>query len=236
MDYAAYETHKPSYPTYRITASQRSNKPSFSEDRFRYRGSSQRTKDYTFEEMRRGMWHSAMAGGVANIWGNSTDANGVTYDSGINGGERPSNAFPNADALRTYRQFMDSYFERGMLNCDGDTDAICARRADGTARNLYREDTSRVQIDLSGHSGSLDVIAVDTRRAWAAVSLGAQARGNVQIDLPYMSDWALRIGSGNGTTTPSPPPPEPTPPPPVAGPEPGLDTMPPSIVRNLRVE
>jgi len=231
-DYASYETHRPSYATYRLSASQRPNKPAFSEDRFRYRGDSQRAKDYQFGEMRRGMWHSAIAGGIANIWGNLTSS-GNRYDSGINEGDRPSAAFPNADELRTYRAFVDRYFELGLRNCDGEADAACQRRANGTSRNLYKEDTNSINVDLSGASGSRQVIAVDTRRAWAPLDLGSIAAGNVQISLPYVSDWAVNVG-GNGTAPPPPPPP--TEPPPVVGPGPVLDTVPPGTVRSLRVE
>ncbi|MAG93645.1 MAG: hypothetical protein CMJ48_07840, partial [Planctomycetaceae bacterium] len=40
------------------------------EDRFRIRHSkTYADKDYTMEMTRRGLWHSTMAGGVANIWG-----------------------------------------------------------------------------------------------------------------------------------------------------------------------
>lgn len=245
MDYASYETHRPSYSTYRLSISQRPNKPAFSEDRFRYRGTSQRSKDYTLDEMRRGMWHSTIAGGVANIWGNLTQADGVSYDSAINNGDRPSNVFSNSDALRTYRRFTDSYFEVSMRNCDDEADAYCQRRDNNSARNLYKQDTDRIQVDLSSHTGNRSVVAVDTKRAWAPVSLGAVDRGNVQISLPYVSDWAVTIGGDGDSPDPEPPippvtPPDPPPPvpepPPVVGPGPGLDTVPPGPVRSLRVE
>lgn len=236
MDYASYETHRPTYSTYRLSASQRPNKPAFSEDRFRFRGNSQRSKDYSFDEMRRGMWHSALAGGVANIWGNLT-SDGSTYDTLINEGVRPSSSFPNADELRTYRTFMDNYFQAGMQNCDGEADAACQRNSNNSARHLYKQDTNSISVDLSAHTGSRAVTAVDTRRAWAPVGLSEAAGGNVQISLPYVSDWAVNIGGSGSvpppTTTP-PPAPEPPPTPPPVGPV--LDTVPPGTVRSLRVE
>lgn len=247
MDFASYETHRPTYSAYRLSVSQRPNKPAFSEDRFRFRGNGQRAKDYTLDEMRLGMWHSAIAGGVANIWGNSTAADGVTYDEGINEALRPSNSFSNADALRTYRFFVDRYYELGMINCDQEADAPCQRRANNSARNLFKENANNIQVDLSGHTGARSVTAVDTRRAWAPVSLGNVDAGNVQISLPYVSDWAVSIGGDSAAAapvqppvaeTPAPPPiTPPTPPqPPEVGQGPGLDTNPPAPVRNLRVD
>ena len=44
--------------------------PVMSEDRFRIRSVDRyRKKDYSEELTRRGLYHSTMAGGVANIWG-----------------------------------------------------------------------------------------------------------------------------------------------------------------------
>lgn len=245
MDFASYETHRPTYSVYRLSISQRPNKPSFSEDRFRFRGNGQRAKDYTLDEMRLGMWHSAFAGGVANIWGNATAADGVTYDVGINDSERPSNTFANADALRTYRLFVDNYYESGMINCDNEADGPCQRTANNSARMVFKENSSRIQVDLSGHAGSGSVTAVDTRRAWAPVNLGSVGAGNVQVELPYVSDWAISIGTSTtsrgatpapDTRAPAPAPVAPTTPAPVVGPGPGLDRVPPATVRNLRVD
>ena len=228
MDYASYETHRPNYATYRLSVTQRPNKPAFSADRFRFRGTAQRSKDYVFSEMRRGMWHSAMAGGVANIWGNLTSDN-VNHDPRINEAEAPSSGFPNGDELRTYRRFVDTYFELGMVNCDStaDSDAACQRNPNNNSRNLYREDTNQIAVDLSGHGGGTNVTAIDTQRAWAPVALGQATRGNAQITLPYMSDWAVNIGGASTDSTPPPatpiPTPEPTPapePPPVPTPTP----------------
>jgi len=234
MDYASYETHRPTFPTYRLSASQRTNKPAFSEDRFRFRGNDQRSKDYTFAEMARGMWHSAMVGGVANIWGNLTSDN-TNHDPRINEAEAPSSSFPNGDELRTYRTFVDNYFQGGMVNCDSEADAnaACQRTANNSTRNLYREDTTEISVDLSGHTGNTTVVAVDTRRAWAPVGLGQANRGNAQISLPYLSDWAVNIGgAGSVAPAPAPPPapvPAPTPPPipaPVPEPTPSPDPIP----------
>ena len=223
MDYASYETHQPGYAAYRTSFTQRPGKPSFSEDRFRYRGNAQRSKDYTLAEMARGMWHSTMAGGVANIWGNLT-SDGSTHDAGINEGERPSSSFNNIDALRTYRRFFQNRFEPGLINCDGDGDAACQRRADNSARTLYRESTNTITVNLSGHVGGGRLVAVDTRRGYSEIDLGPVPQSTTTVQLPYASDWAVAIG-WNGVAAP---PPDPAPPP-------TNDTVAPSRVLNLNV-
>jgi hypothetical protein len=80
LDYSSYEQHKPDYEKYVETIEARPCKPPFSEDRFRIREPPQ-SKDYTMEMTRRGLWHSAMAGGVANIWGNLVAAAGANDGS-----------------------------------------------------------------------------------------------------------------------------------------------------------
>ena len=114
-----------------------------------------------------------------------------------------------------------------MVNCDStaDSDAACQRNPNNNSRNLYREDTNQIAVDLSGHGGGTNVTAIDTQRAWAPVALGQATRGNAQITLPYMSDWAVNIGGASTDSTPPPatPTPEPTPapePPPVPTPTP----------------
>ncbi|MBS3777388.1 MAG: hypothetical protein KGY70_19495, partial [Bacteroidales bacterium] len=70
-DYIGYTSYRPLYPRYKEVIHHHPDKPSFEEDRFRLRHSEQWSyKDYSPELTRRGLWHSAMSGGVANIWGN----------------------------------------------------------------------------------------------------------------------------------------------------------------------
>ncbi|MFW5645527.1 MAG: hypothetical protein ACOCZL_06405 [Bacteroidota bacterium] len=71
MDYSSYEYHKPWYDDLVVMIDTHPEKPSFSEDRYRIRHPGKyHERDYDEEETRRGLWHHAMAGGVAAIWGN----------------------------------------------------------------------------------------------------------------------------------------------------------------------
>jgi len=252
MDYSSYETFEPTYDLYRTSFTQRASKPSFSEDRFRFRGNDQRSKDYTFDQMRLGMWDSVLAGGVANIWGNLTLDNGVTYDEGINEAIRPSNSFPNAAALRTFATFFENRFEAGMVPCNGDADGLCQRLPNNSARTVFARSTSNIDLDLRSMTGSINIRAVDTERAYSEVDMGNFSASNVTVNLPYNSDWALAIGWESSTTaapppptptpppppTPTPPPPTPTPPPaptPTPTPPPSVDTIAPQRVENISI-
>ena len=69
-DYIGYTSYRPLYDRYVEALNHRPEIPSFEEDRFRLRNLDKWTyKDYNQELTRRGLWHSAFAGGVANIWG-----------------------------------------------------------------------------------------------------------------------------------------------------------------------
>lgn len=106
MDYASYEQHQPDYQQYVASVEKRPYKPSFSEDRFRIRNNSKYPdKDYNLTLTRRGLWHSTMAGGVANIWGNLAKP-----DSSSN--QAFSLTYPNFKQLKTYDIF---FFEKGPV-------------------------------------------------------------------------------------------------------------------------
>ena len=239
MDYSSYETFEPTYDLYRTSFTQRPTEPSFSEDRFRFRGNDQRSKDYTFDQMRLGMWDSVLAGGVANIWGNLTLDDGFTYDEGINEAIRPSNSFPNATALRTFATFFENRFEVGMVPCNEDANGLCQRLPNNSARTVFARATSNINLNLSSMTGSIRIRAVDTARAYSEVDMGSFSATNVTVNLPYNSDWALAIGWDSATSAP-PPAPNPTPPPPPEPtpepvPPPAVDTIAPQRIENVSV-
>lgn len=197
VEYSAYEQHQPDYAKYVQTIDRRSSKPSFSEDRFRFRGSSQRAKDYTFVEMRRGVWQSAMAGGVANIWGNLT-SNGSTYVEAINEGEAPSSSFPNPQWFKTNATFFAERFTTTVARCSLSSNARCLTDSANDNIYLYRESTSSMQVTLPSSSDNYTAIAVNTTAAYAETNLGSFSAGAQTISLPSSSDWAIAITPSGG--------------------------------------
>jgi hypothetical protein len=187
MDYAAYEQHRPDYDLYVQTIETRPEKPAFSEDRFRIREPTLE-KDYTMELTRRGLWHSAMAGGVANIWGNLIDPMG---GSRILEASAP---YPNPEMIKTYSLFFEDRFWADMVRCNHLTDGVCLMRPNSQHYIFYIEDTDRMIIDLSGMNGRQTAVAVDTRLPYHEIDLGVLSPLEQTWIAPYVSDWAVAIG------------------------------------------
>ncbi len=194
MGYSSYEQHQPDYAMYKQTIARRPEKPSFSEDRFRFRGAAQRSKDYTFEAMRRGMWHSALAGGVANIWGNLTEPDGRTYSNAANEGALPSRRFPNPSWIKTYARFFERHFTPDMVDCDDLSNGYCQMDGPTKAMNVYREGAKSIDLDLRHFEQSIRIIAVDAKAEFREIELGDFEPAQQTVLLPGASDWALAIG------------------------------------------
>ena len=182
MSYSSYEQHRPDYNKYVETIEDRSNKPSFSEDRFRVRNEG-RWKDYTLDDTRQGLWRSGMAGGVANIWG-------YLLDGGSN--SAGSRSYPNKSQIKLYFTFFESRFTKDVTRCNGLTDGSCLKRPTNQHFMFYKENSSSITINLSGMSGSQPFVAVNTKT-------GQQVSGTFQAKqqtwtAPSQSDWAIAVG------------------------------------------
>jgi hypothetical protein len=183
MDYSSYEQHRPDYDKYVETIAARPGRPSFSEDRFRIRG---QAKDYTMEETRRGLWHSTMAGGVANIWGNLKE------------GRRPgggSLVYPRPEWIKTYSVFFQNRFRIDMVRGKDITDGVCLKRPDSVHYVFYKEDATSIEMDLSQMKGAQPAIAVDTARPYAEVDLGRLTAEEHIWKAPFETDWAVAVGN-----------------------------------------
>lgn len=171
LDYASWEWHQPSFEDYVDHLQHANGMPAFSEDRFRIRQPSRYPdKDYDAQATLLGLWESALAGGVANIWGNKPE--GASY----------SQAYPNKQAIRTYRTFIDEYFERPVARSDAVPGAKCLETA---SRHLC---LLRAVQELEVRTEHCRIIAVDARRSyreWELTEPGNERR------LPHESAWAI---------------------------------------------
>ena len=183
FDYSSYEWHRPTYQDYLDHITTRPDKPAFSEDRFRIRN---RTKDYTMEETRRGLWHSSLAGGVANIWGNLRNEDGSTAEH--------SNPYPNPEWIHTYTQFWKGRFLQNMEPCNELSDAYCIGDADLNSYVLYKEAVDELSITLPGNNLSLPAIVVDTQNPYVELGPCTIPANGFTWNLPYESDWAIAVG------------------------------------------
>ena len=189
LDYASYEHHKPSYAVYVDALDSNPDKPVMSEDRFRVLPSSDK-KHYSPREIRRGLYHSMFAGGVANIWGHLKD--GGSHELG-------SAPFPNRGQIRTYFELVRGRFLEPMGRCSAaktnpSRRSLCLGDA-GEHYLFYRENTDRVDLDLKNAVSALPVVAVDTKKPYQELELGRYAPGRHQWRAPYRSDWAIAAGA-----------------------------------------
>ncbi|MHC2065868.1 hypothetical protein ACYFX5_00205 [Bremerella sp. T1] len=189
VDYAGYEQHKPDYHWYLKTLTRRPDKPAFSEDRFRVRGKYP-NKDYTAEETRRGLYHSTMACGVANIWGYLKRPNGKYESGGI------TFDYPNEHELKTYNtSFIQKDRLRKEMQWNFDlSDGHCLSTPDSTLMIVYKEDCDDVSVDLSHFSGNLSAIAVNTKQEYVEIALAAKQKKQ-KLSLPEVSDWVIAVGN-----------------------------------------
>ena len=188
FDYSGYEQHRPDYNKYVETIEARPHKPSFSEDRFRIR-QNHPGKDYDNQRTRRGLWHSTMAGGVANIWGD------LTEHLGANDGTDTSRSYTNKNELKTNALFFKDRFHKDVERCNNLTNGMCLKMPGNTQYMFYREGTSSIQMDLSGMNGPQSAVAVDTKKTYAEINLGTLSPTNQTWNAPNSSDWAIAVGN-----------------------------------------
>jgi hypothetical protein len=189
MDYAAYEQHRPDFDTYVKSLEKRPDKPSFSEDRFRIRNSPEHAgKDYDEIMTRRGLWHSAMAAGVANIWGNliSPDVNAQNREGSF--------PYPHPHWMKTYAEFFRDRFHLDLERDASITDGACLRTPDGDEFLVYKEETRSLRMDLSKMTVSRLAVAVDAMKPYHEIDLGRLKPEAQTWQAPYQSDWAIAIG------------------------------------------
>jgi hypothetical protein len=187
LDYAAYEQHQPDYHKYVETIEKRPGKPAFSEDRFRVRRPSPYPeKDYDLERTRRGLWHSTMAGGVANIWG-------YLVPTADEGGSRP---YPNRDQIKTWAHFFQHRFRQGMRRANHLTDGVALswKGPNQGLLVLYKEQTDAIRLDLSEFGVAAKAVAVDAKKPYREIDLGALKPEEQTWRAPYNSDWAIAVG------------------------------------------
>ena len=130
LDYSSYEHHRPTYEVYLAAVQAKPDQPVMSEDRFRIRTCRYPRKDYNEELTRRGLYHSTMAGGVANIWG-------------IHPNISPGGVYPNKSQIKTYSvffndkgRFLADMVPANQLSDDSDTRILFSRNAQSLV--LYR--------------------------------------------------------------------------------------------------
>ncbi len=219
-DYVGHYDYRVPYSWY-VEVFDHKNKPQLQEDRFRIRQHRVfENKDYTPEMTRRGLWHSTMAGGVANIWGNllpeGTFQESNPYDNLAEGKIQGVSFKVNIkDDIKTYNEFWfgKERFSYGLIRDNeltgnqtgkghlypggGGYINVCLRNEQRDFYVFYIENADTVRMDLRDMNGQLRAFAVDTRKAYREVPLDLLNRELYSsFKLPYVSDWAI-VAGGN---------------------------------------
>jgi hypothetical protein len=186
LDYSSYQQHRPDYDIYVKAIEQYPDKPTFLEDRFRVRKGVYPEKDYDFDMTRRGLWHSTMAGGAANIWGNLLDP-------------RPdgmSHPYPNKHQIKTWSLFWKSRFKKQMIRDNSLTEGVCLK-APGRLLVFYKEDADSIEMNLAEFAAGFRAIAVDTKAQYKEIELTDLKPNPAQrFKAPHNSDWAVAVEPG----------------------------------------
>ncbi len=225
-DYVGHYDYRVPYRWYVETLrfSRRLGKPVLQEDRFRIRRSrSWFVKDYTPDLTRRGLWHSMMAGGVGNIWGqylpDPDEGGSRPYDNGARGSIQNVRDFrvDIKDQIKTWnrfwiagRRFRGDYDRANDLtqkdegvpiwdtSPSGGPIRVCLKSRDGRHLVFYAESASEVVMDLTAMNGPQAAVAVDTRRPYREIDLGKLRTEKTTWRAPHASDWAVAVGNFPG--------------------------------------
>lgn len=193
LDYASYEQHKPDYDDLVRAINERNDKPAFSEDRFRggFPFPDPENKDYSLDEVRRGMWQAMMAGGVAGIWGRWSE----DPDAQFGWDEGGSFPFGNYEQIKTYALFFNGRFLKDMAPANSLTDGVALKDMAGSDYHIfYRENATSIRMDLTDLNDPQYAVAVDTRLPYREIAIDLLTPGQHTWLAPYESDWAISVG------------------------------------------
>ena len=135
----------------------------------------------TQEGSRRFMWHQTLACGMGGFWGHY-------------GGRLYKGEYPNPEQFRCCREFWRGRFLLEMQRANDLTDGHGLAMPDGKRYVFYKQDTDRIEMDLSEAPEALHAVAVDTTDAYREIELGPLKPGKHTWEAPHESDWAVSVG------------------------------------------
>ncbi len=135
------------------------------------------------EGTRRLLWWETMAGGIGGFFGFYPDS---PYP------------YPNPEQLRTHYTFWHktSRFVLDMQRANGmskDSYVLLARSGKNCV--FYKEDASKIHMDLSRMPESQPAIAIDTKKEYTEIDIGTLESKKHTWKAPYRSDWAIAVGA-----------------------------------------
>ncbi|MCK5271725.1 MAG: hypothetical protein KAJ52_04075, partial [Sedimentisphaerales bacterium] len=146
---------------------------------------------WTEEATRRALWDYTMAGGMGSWWGFFW-FHPDQYSEPRWWYHAPP--YPNLEHLVTVNTFWEDRFLLDMERANSLTDGYCLKTTTNDNYVFYKENTSSVQMNLSGMATALPAIAVDTINGYAETDMGTLSPSSQTWNAPYVSDWAIAVG------------------------------------------
>ena len=197
LDYIGHEDHatinydsKIAYDRFLQWYSFRPNMLHFSEDRFRFWNYHYPSRNFDTDRARKTLWHTAMVGGVATIWGKA--------DSNNNFNEEGSFPFDTNARIqfKIFSEFWKDRYVLGLQRANALTsNGYVLKNSQNTQYIFYKENTNSIRLDLRGMSSSRTAIAVDTKAgSYNEINIGTLSNTDQTWNAPKTSDWAIYIG------------------------------------------
>ena len=126
------------------------------------------------------LWHYTLAGGHAGFFGQYFN-NKAEY--------------PNPEQIKTFFTFWRDN-NRLLLDMEADnglSNGYCLITPGKTHAVFYKENTSSVEMKLSGFNGTMSAVAVDTKKDYEEVTVEV-SKSDMSWDAPRSSDWAIAVG------------------------------------------
>jgi hypothetical protein len=135
---------------------------------------------WDMDRTRRAMWQFTLGGGAGAIWG-------ILWDGGP--------PYPRPYQLRTHRDFWEGRFLAEMKPSAQRQGPYSMSTPEGTHYVIYQEDAGAIELNLQDMAGARPALAVDTKQPYREITLGTLEPGRHVWTAPYVSDWAVAVGS-----------------------------------------
>ncbi len=140
-----------------------------------------RNKDLSMEGTRQFRWHMAMAGGMMGFWGHYP---------------KRYKAYPEPQQLKTHNIFWNKKgrFRLDLKIANELSDGYALKTPNNRHFIFYKEETERIQLNLSSMPAPQKAIAVDAKLGYKEIELGMLQPKMQTVQLPHQSDWAIAVG------------------------------------------
>jgi hypothetical protein len=117
-------------------------------------------------------------------------------DNDTGRGDANSNVFDTPGFIKTFGTFIENRWRDDYARANTLTDGKALKDDSSDHYLFYKENTNSVDMDLSGASGALPCVAIDTTVAYSEVTtgLGTCTATDQTWTAPSTTDWVIAVG------------------------------------------